>query len=267
MDQAGLLGAGDHLDVDARLAAGPVEEDTGVGRLAHGAGGDGAQRGAVAVDDAAHPAQAGDAPLDGRRRQLLHVAAPVAEADDLLLAGQRLEAVVADGAGDHEVEAVGADVEGGEHDAGLRLDVTASVIESGDACVEAIEHTLAEAGDLLEPAAEDVVGRAESSPTTSAVWMASSRSPGSMNARRAPSLRVVVAGTSVAAHAPVRQSPARNRASPSSGLPRASCAASLQAPPSDVADDEVAEAVVQVAGRAARRRTPAASPGSTRRRC
>ena len=44
----------------------------------------------------------------------LHVAAAVAEADDLLLAGQRLEAVVADGAGDDEVEAVRADVEGGE---------------------------------------------------------------------------------------------------------------------------------------------------------
>ena len=114
VDQPGLLGAGDDLDVDARLVACPVEEDVGVGRLAHGAGGDGAQRGAVAVGDAAHPAQAGDAAVDGFGRHLLHVAAAVPEPDDLLLPGQRLEAVAADGPGDDEVEAVGADVERGQ---------------------------------------------------------------------------------------------------------------------------------------------------------
>ena len=115
VDQAGLLGAGDDLDVDARLGAGAVEEGLGVDRFTYGARGHGAQRGVVAVDDAAHPAQAGDAPVDGLGGHHLHVAATVPESDDLLLAGQRLEAIAAGGTGHDEVEAVGADVERGEH--------------------------------------------------------------------------------------------------------------------------------------------------------
>ena len=41
----------------------------------------------------------------------LHVAAPGAEADDLAFAGQRLETITTDGAGDDEVDAVRADVD------------------------------------------------------------------------------------------------------------------------------------------------------------
>ena len=114
MDQAGLFGTRDHLDVDARLVACSVQEDVGVGRLAHGARGDGAQRRAVAVGDAAHPPEAGDAAVDRSRGELLHVAAPVPEPNHLPLPGHGLEAVTGDTPGDHEVEAVRAYVQCGE---------------------------------------------------------------------------------------------------------------------------------------------------------
>ena len=121
VDQAGLLDPRDHLDVDAGLVPRPVEELVGVDRLADGAGGDGPHGRPEAVGDVAHPAEGGDAAVDGVRRELLHVAAAVAEADDLPLARQRLEPVAADRAGDDEVEAVRADVERGQclPDAGL----------------------------------------------------------------------------------------------------------------------------------------------------
>ena len=89
------------------------EEHVGVLGLADCAGGHGADRCAVRRGDALHPAQRRDAAVDGVGRQLLHVAAAVAEPDGLLLASDDLVAVV-EHAGDDEVEAVRADVERGQ---------------------------------------------------------------------------------------------------------------------------------------------------------
>ena len=109
VDQPGLLDAGDHLDADVGLGQRRLQEVVPVLGLPHGAGGHGVDLGAEAVGDAAEPAEGGDAPLDGVGRQLLHVARPRAEPDDLLVAGQDVEAVVAGRTGDDEMNAVGAD--------------------------------------------------------------------------------------------------------------------------------------------------------------
>ena len=114
VDQAGLFGTRDHLDVDPRLIVCSVEEDLGVRGLAHCAGGDGAKRGAVAVGDAAHPPEARDTAVDRSRGEQLHVATPVPEPNHLPLPGHGLEAVTGDAPGDHEVEAVRAHIQCGE---------------------------------------------------------------------------------------------------------------------------------------------------------
>ena len=114
VDQAGFLDPRDDLDVDAGLLPRPVEELVGVHRLADGAGGDGPHGRPEAGGDLAHPPEGGDAAVDGVRRQHLHVAAAVAQADDLLLARQGLEPIGPDRAGDEEVEAVRADIERGQ---------------------------------------------------------------------------------------------------------------------------------------------------------
>ena len=62
----------------------------------------------------AHAAQGGHAPVDGLLAEVLHVARAGAEPDHLLLRGHGLEAAVRQHAGDHEVEAVGAEVECGQ---------------------------------------------------------------------------------------------------------------------------------------------------------
>jgi hypothetical protein len=77
------------------------------------AGGHGVDLGAEGVGDAAEATEGGDAPLHRIGGQLLHVARPRAQPDDLLVAGQDLEAVVAGRPGDDEVDAVGADVDRG----------------------------------------------------------------------------------------------------------------------------------------------------------
>ena len=83
-------------------------------RLPHRAGGHRPHRRARDVGHPLQAAQGVDAPLDGGRRQDLHVTAARAKAHDVLLAGDDLEAGVADDAGHHEVERVGADVDGGQ---------------------------------------------------------------------------------------------------------------------------------------------------------
>ena len=66
MDEAGLLDAGDDLDLDAGLVAGPVEELLGVLGLAHRAGGHGADVGVVRPSAMrAQALEGGDAPVDG----------------------------------------------------------------------------------------------------------------------------------------------------------------------------------------------------------
>ena len=75
-------------------------------------GGHGTQLGVEAVGDPLHPRQAGQATIEGLGGEQLHVPATGAEADDLTFAGQRLETVATDWAGDDEVDAVRADVDG-----------------------------------------------------------------------------------------------------------------------------------------------------------
>ncbi len=73
VDQAGLLGAGHHLDLDAGLGPRPAQELVPVVRLAHGAGGHGVQRRSCALGDLAEPLQGGHAALDGFGFKPLHV--------------------------------------------------------------------------------------------------------------------------------------------------------------------------------------------------
>jgi len=114
VDEPGLLHARDHLDVDAGLALGPGEQHLAVLGLAHRAGGHRAQRCAEAVGDAAEAVEGGHGPVDGVGGQLLHVGGARSEAHHLLLAAHHLEAVAVGGAGHHEVQRVGAHVDGGK---------------------------------------------------------------------------------------------------------------------------------------------------------
>ena len=232
LDQASLLDPRDDLDVDPGLVPGAAEELLGVGGLAHRARGHGAHRGAVAVDDAAHPLQRGDAPVDGVGVELLHVAAAVAEADHLPLAGERLEPVTADRAGDDEMEAVGADVERRQRRAAVGHVESSrrSVGESSGAGRDALEHALAEAGDLLEPAAQHVVGRrvvADDQRGLDRLVEIAGFDLG-VAAARVP----WASGMRSATQAPVRQSDRSARSSPARRLPSACWAASLHAVPS-----------------------------------
>ena len=102
-----------------------------------------------------------------------------------------------------------------------------------------------------------------SSPTTSAVWIASSRSPGSIVAVARVAARPVRRGSIVCAQAPVRQSSSEE---PRLALQRAAerdLGGLAPRPAEDVADDEVAEAVVQVAGERLVEEDLVASPGSS----
>ena len=114
VDEAGLLHAGDDLDLDARLLPRRGDELGVVLRLPDRARGDRPDRSAVDVGDLLHAAQRLHAPGDGVGLQSLHVTPAGAEAHHLLLAGDDLEAVLARHPGHDEVEAVGADVDGGE---------------------------------------------------------------------------------------------------------------------------------------------------------
>ncbi len=110
VDEPCLFQPGDDLDLDLGFAARPVQEHVGVLGFAYCAGRDGAYGSVVRRGDALHSAQRRDAPVDRVGGEHLHVTAAMAEAHGLLLAGDDLVAVVED-PGDHEVEAVGADVE------------------------------------------------------------------------------------------------------------------------------------------------------------
>ncbi len=79
-------------------------------------------------------------------RQLLHVAAAVAEPNGLLLAGERPRSGCRPRPGDDEVEAVGADVQRGEQVARRSASSRVSVL----AGMHAVQHAVAEAVDLLE---------------------------------------------------------------------------------------------------------------------
>ena len=93
-------------------SAARVDELASVRRFPCRAGGHGTQLGVEAVGDPLHPRQAGQATIEGLGGEHLHVPATGAEAHDLTFAGQRLETVATDWAGDDEVDAVRPDVDG-----------------------------------------------------------------------------------------------------------------------------------------------------------
>ncbi len=113
-DETRLFGSGDHRDLDAGLVPGAAYEVVPVLGLAHGTGRHRVQLRVVAVDEKAEPAERVDPAVDRVGREPLHVAGPRSEPDDLLLAVDDVESVVAGRAGDDEMERVGADIDGRE---------------------------------------------------------------------------------------------------------------------------------------------------------
>lgn len=85
MYQARLLGAADHLDLDAGLAADSPEEVPLVVGLADGTGGDRADLCAVGIGNALHLPQSGNAAFHGLGLEVVHPLDPLTEANDLLL--------------------------------------------------------------------------------------------------------------------------------------------------------------------------------------
>ena len=114
MNEPCLLHARDHLDLDARLGARPVEEDIPVLRLPHRARRHRVDGRAGDIRDLAEALEGLDATGDGRGLEHLHVARPRAQAHHLLLPVDHLEAVPAERAGDEQMDGVGADVDGGQ---------------------------------------------------------------------------------------------------------------------------------------------------------
>ena len=114
MNEAGLLDPGDDLDVHAGLLPGPPEEHAAVLRLPDGAGRHRRDRGAMDVRDLPEARQGGDPPVDRILIEVLHVTAPRAEPHHLLLPLEDLQAPEAPHAGDHEMDRVRPDVDGGE---------------------------------------------------------------------------------------------------------------------------------------------------------
>ena len=115
VDEPGLLHPGDDLDLDPGLGPGPVEEGVVVLGLPHRRGGHRPQLGRVGLGQVVVAPEGGHPPLHRLRGQVLHVARSLAQADLVLLPSDHLEAVVGVGPGHHEVDGVGADVDGGEH--------------------------------------------------------------------------------------------------------------------------------------------------------
>jgi hypothetical protein len=114
VDEPGLLDPGDHLDLDAGLRPGALEEDVAVLRFAHGTRRDRVHSGAGDLRHLAEALQRLDAAVDGRRLQHLHVARARAQAHHLLLAVDDLEAGAVEGARHEQVDRVRADVDGRE---------------------------------------------------------------------------------------------------------------------------------------------------------
>ena len=131
VDQPGLLDARDDLDLDSGLSR--RRHELGVVRgLAHCAGGHGPNGSTVDVGDLLHAAQRLHAAGDGVGLQALHVATAGSEAHHLLLAGDHLEAVLAGHPSHDEVDAVRADVDGGER---LRVADHGAEGTAGPGCV------------------------------------------------------------------------------------------------------------------------------------
>src|SRR5437667_414681 len=83
--RAGLLGAGDDLDIHARLGPRPLEEHGTVLGLAHRAGRHRRQARSVDVGHLTEAGQHRDPTIDGPLVEVLHVAAARTEANHLLL--------------------------------------------------------------------------------------------------------------------------------------------------------------------------------------
>ena len=248
VDQAGLLGAGDHLDVDAGLARGPGRGTrrrwppraprwwrrraawrrscrrcaaSGAGRRCRAR-----WRRAPAPScrrrrgRGGRPPSPGSASRSGRRRR----------------AGRRRGGSCSCRC--RAPRATGIGIPSGVDDVSRR---------SGRVqAVEPVEHTLRGSWRSSRTRCRHVVGRPGRRRRRA-------RSGSPRRGRRARCHAALAArrrssGTIVATQAPVRQSSTRDRASPCSGLPSALCAASLHAAAEHVADGEVAEAVVEVAG-------------------
>ena len=125
--------------------------------------------------------------------------------------------------------------------------VTVSVADPGDAGVEALRAHLRGSWRSSRSRCRGRRRSSDSSPTTSAVWIASSRSPGSITAA-SRGVVPVASGMMSATQLPVRQS--SSEAAVLAGERAAERLLGGLAPGAaeHVADDEVAEAVVEVAG-------------------
>ena len=111
-DQAGLLEPADDLDLDARFLLDPVDELAAVRGRAHRARRLGEHLGcAERVGELLHAAYGADGAVGGGRRDAAVAGDVVAEAQHLLLAGDRLEGAVGVHVGDEEMERVRPEVE------------------------------------------------------------------------------------------------------------------------------------------------------------
>ncbi len=119
VDEAGLLDAGDHLDLDAGLVVRASHECIVVLGLPHRARGDRTNRGAFGLCHPPHVGQGTDATFHRVGVEHLHVPGTGTEAHHLPLSRDDLEAAVRRDACDHEVDRVRADVDRREHRVGL----------------------------------------------------------------------------------------------------------------------------------------------------
>ena len=146
--------------------------------------------------------------------------------------------------------------------------VTMSASDLRRAGLQPVQHTFAEAGDLLEAAAERRRRSTPSSPIDERgldrlVEVAGLDAAPARRWRR-PSSSGTIDCAQRAGQAVVDRGAA---ASPSSGLPSGELGGLAPRPAEDVADDEVAEAVVEVPGERLVEEDLVASPGTARRRC
>ena len=115
VDEAGLLLAGDHVHADAGALPDGGDEVVGIGRLADGAGRHGAHDlGARAVGELGQVLDGRRPRLDGLGREHARPQRLAAQAHHLLLAQDDVEGSVFFDVGDEQLDAVGADVDGGK---------------------------------------------------------------------------------------------------------------------------------------------------------
>ncbi len=116
VDETRLLVSRDHFDVDRRVAPSPGDELRPVLRLPHGRGGDRDGRRAIGVDHRAAATQSGDSPVHGVGRHPAHPGVSgLSQPDHLLVTGDHLEAALARQSSHHQVDRIGADVDGGQN--------------------------------------------------------------------------------------------------------------------------------------------------------